>query len=671
MTDCMNQSVFVPGQWALSNRSDIYGIIKGLANVKSASVSISGLDRPDFDSLQLTGLTLDAAAHIQSPQGSAPAAPQGNFDLPSLSGVTYNAVNSLIHLKHTSPLLNSIGYATGLDAIQLPQGQPSAPPLNYPTEGLQDLPPGPGDQTIEAPRFVLGDKPDMVPIRAIDYQPSGLQPVDLSGYMPEYEPPDVSELEWQAELRYEDDADLRAKLQQLMLGGDEVGDWIGSVVQAKLYDADIRELERKTKTQIDQIMERSASRNFSLPNGAAQAEVMREAYTELDDSYTTAQRVKDEVYEAAINTLAEAIGRSIAIEQYHFKLYLRYVRQNLRVYQLNLELATRAYNALVDVFTRVESAVRVRIDAYSQYIRAVSDENQSIAAQAQFTEAQVATYRARVEMFSADVGLRQKSAQVIGADVRQQTFVLSEYQSELRGVMGNLRIVEQNVESLREAVRAYSNHMQWYDDAIGAYEASIEASSSKVAVNAAKFDAYRQLWSAEGDRLSSFNQYLSASTSAFDAALGEYREASGAQREYLGAVVQSLGASTQLASSYAQAAQTMAGWQRSWNTAKISEVAATNDTSVAKGVVGMTQDALVAEAEAHTAKLDAARNAAKATAGGALAQAGATIFQVSASATAGASHRVSGRDTGSNRYSASDRKSFSKVCTYVERPMTI
>jgi len=661
MTDCLKPLVTSAYQWRLADKSGVYNAVNSAANVEGASVGVESLARPVLPNFTFAvdiGPTsaaklLDPGTYIK--RGTPPVL---GGTSPSLEGVTYNAVMSTIALGHKSGVLDDITYQKSLDSIDLPDDEPDSAPKNYPERRPEGDAGDAGLPDLVAPEFELGDRPGMLPIQPIDFEPSGIEPIDLSDYMPEYEPPDVSELDWQPELGYEEDANLRSKLQQLMEGADEIAHWIGATVQGKLYQSDIRELERRTKTQIDKIMDQTAGANFSLPHGPAEQLVLQVAGEELEESYKASQRIRDEVFDAAV-------------KQYHFKLYMRYLRQNLRVYQLNLELATKAYNALVEIYGLIERSIGVHVDAYNQYVSAVNAENRAITTQVAFTEAEVATYRARVQMYASEVGLRQKSAQVQKDDVRNQALVFGEYQAQLRGTMADLEIVQTNIEGFQEAVRAYSNQTQWYDSALSAYDAHVDAGLSQISVDESKFENYRRLWAAEGDRMGAYREYLQASTSAMDASLRDHRAAVQAQQSYLSSINESLGASLQAVSSYSQAAGVSARHVGSFNAADVSYISAQNDVNVAEAVADMSEDAIAVEAKAQYAKLDAANEAAKVTAAGALAQASSAIFQVGLSATGSSSERVSGRDTGSERYSRNQRKDFSKVCTYVERPMEI
>ena len=670
MSRCMNTAAVSVWGFDPASRSGVYNFVKGKAGLSGASTDVVLITPPDFYGLDVPTASSASGASIQGPQGEPPVAPEGEFTPPSLTGVTYTAAQSLINFAFQAPMIGPVSYLDGLDQLPLPSSIPEPPPLNYPQQGLERIPNGPGDLTVEPTEFELDDWPELVRLQRIDFEPTEMDQLDLSDFFEDYEPPDVDVLDWQDELIYEQDEALIEKVSHLLQGNDEIVGWL-STAQEKLYLADTRQLPKQTKQRIDQIMEDAAGKNFSLPHGPAEALVLNQASDELEERFRVTQKIRDEVYEASMNALTAAISRAIAIEQYHFKLHMRYLQQNLRVYRLNLEMATLALNTMIEVYSKLEARVALQVDAYNLYVRTVMENNQSLIAQFQFDEAAIARYRAQVEMYSADVGLTQKSAQVAATDVRQQAFVFTEYNSKLRGTMANLQIVEQNLNAFREAVRAHSNQTQWYDAALTAYETSIDTTASKIAVDGTKFDVYRQLWGAEGDRVSAYNQYLDASMSAFNANMQDYREAVSAQRDYIGTVVQSLGVGAEAAGAYSQAAQAMAGFQRAYNSATVSEASANAALNLSDGVTNMVNQALRAEAQAHEAKLDAASEAAKVTAAGALAQAGAAIFQVSASATAGASHRVSGRDSGGNRFSASDRKSFSKVCTYVERPMTL
>lgn len=647
----------------LAPDSAIFNAVEGLINL-DAAVNNFDLKKPNFKNINLGAVVQNEAdAELEAlPAFNPGKAPLARFDLPSLSGASYRALMSVIDFTHSSPVVPQIQYQEGEDGLPIPKLTISPPPLDYPQEALLDLPAAPNVQPVAAPELQIGEKPELKRIQRIDYDLKPIDPLDLSDLGIDYTPPDISELEWRDEIKYETDADLRKKLEELMQGQDEVGRWLSGLVQERLYASNIRPLSLKTKQEIDAIFADAAARGISMPTGEVEAKVEQVAKRELEESYKQAIAVRDEVYQASINAVTEAVQRSIAVERYHFKLYVRYVRQNLEVYKLNLQLATKAYNALVEVFNTLLRIVTTKVDAYNLFVAAVVAQSQALGDQARLSQAEVDTYRARVDMFRADVRVLNAVADVQQIDAKQQTLPLEEYEATLRGTLANLEIVKQNVAAYREAVNAYADATNWYQGALQAYEASIDASASKVAVGQANFDAYRQLWGAEKDRISAYEKYVSESLSLHRAELERYREAVGSQRRYLSALNQVVEASASAIASYATVARAQQSYVSDYNNASIGYTAAQDSTNISIALTEMAQQGIDAEAVAAEAKLDAAKRSVDLRAAGALSQVASTIFQVNLSASGSAAERVSGQDSGSTRIGLRQSKSWSKQC---------
>lgn len=672
MADCLSAVSWAADQFALRSTSDLFDRIDSATTFQSEDVSVGNILPPDFPALVLgapIGGVVDAA--LTDPSFSSYAGPTGSFRLPELQQVAYNAVQSLVDFGHDSQLIPDIDYVEGLDQLVCPDVDLPLPPLDYPTEGALNLPDPVDLVDLQAPDLSrLGDKPLLRSIDYVPYELSNLEPLDLSADLPVYEPPDVDALGWQDELIYVDDEPLREALLQFLEGEGEVRRWLEGVVQDRLYQSGTRTFDLEAKRQIDQVMNEAGARNFSLPNGSTEQRVMAVAGDELEKSYQVSQQIRDEVYEASMNTLTAAIQQSIQVERYHFGLYTRYVRQNLQVYRLNLQLAGDIYNTMVQVTNSISGILRAKLDAYNQYVSAISDENRAVVAQTAFSDAEVESFLAELRMYDADVSLLRKAVQARSADIRDQTLLLARHEIELRGELANVQVLQQNVSAFQRAIQAHGTSLQWQDDVLACFESGVSAASSKASVNNQKFESYRQLLRAEASRSSSYNQYISATTSVLDAEIGRFRRAADAQRTYLSSINSALRDSVSAVSAYSSMAGDSARHAGAYNAAKISYTAAKNDTKVSQAVMDMTQDALDAEVAVQQNRLDAAQERARVTAAGALAQASSTIFGIRVSADGRASERVSGRDSGRISFSGANRRTYSKSCIQNIEPTT-
>ena len=670
MSDCLQAYSVSALRHDLSDDSAIFNAVADMIDL-SAQVSDVDLTLPDFANVSLgANIKADADVELEKPVFDLGAAPTASFDMPDLSGVSYRALLDVINFSHNSPLVPSIAYEDGEDGLAVPDVSVSDPPLDYPQEALITLPDAPGVEPVDAPDLQIGEKPDLQGIRRIDYQLDDIQPLDLSEFDAEYQPPDLSELDWQDEIKYEDDAELRAKLEELMRGDGEAALWVSGMVQDQLHESNIRGVDLKTKREIDAVFADAAARGLSMPSGDVEGKVERIAGAELEEAYQQANAVRDEVYEASIRAVTEAVQRSVAVERYHFQLYRRYARQNVQVYKLNLQMASQAYNSLIQVFNTMQRMVAARLDAYNQFVDAIVAQNEALGDQARLSQAEVDTYRARVDMYRTDVRTLGAAADAQRVDAKQQTLPLDEYEATLRGTLANIDIIRQNVAAYRTAVNTYSDATNWFQDALQAYESSVDASASSVSVGVANFDAYRQLWGAERDRIGAYESYVSDSTSLMDSELQRFSTAAQAQRQYLSSLNRVVDASTLAIGAHADIASAQQGYVSDYNRANIGYTAAQDSVNIADATVSMSQAAIDAEAKAEEAKLGAAKRSVDLRAAGALSQAASSIFQVSLSASGNATERVQGRSSGAIRNSVQNRRSWSKQCSERIRPTT-
>lgn len=671
MADCLSAVGWSASQFALGDTSDIFDLVDSATNFTGESVDVGQILPPEIPALVLgTELADPTFAGLIDPSQPPRTPPGAAFTSPNFEQAAYQAVVSLIDFAHNSDLISDISYVDGLDFVEPPDTDMPAPPLDYPTSGTLPVPEAPPRADLDAPDFSeLGTKPTLRPIEFTPFTLSGLEPLDLCADIPEYEPPDAALMPWRDEVFYEDDEGFRATLKQLMAGDGELARWVEGLTQQKLYEQLTRTHDLEAKRQIDRVMADAAARNFSLPNGPTEERVMAVAGEELEKGFQASVQVRDEVYQASMNALTTAIQQAIRVERYHFGLHVRYLRQNLRVYQLNLALAADAYNTLVQVTNTLVGFIRAKVDAYNQYVSALTDENRAVLAQTAFSDAEVDTFLARLGMYDADVSLLRKAVQTRSADIRDQAAALTEYELALRGELANADVLQQNVSAFQRAIQAHNTSLQWQDDVLAAYEAAVNASGSKAQVEESKFGSYRRLLAAEGARADSYRNYVNSSLSVLDAEIRRFRQAADSQQNYLASIRDALGSSFSAVSTIAGIAEDSARHAGSYNAARISYTAATNDTEVAKSVLDMTREALAAEVAVQRNRLDAARESARVTAAGALSQASSTIFGIRVSADGRASERVSGRDSGRLSFSGQNRRTYAKQCVQDIQPL--
>lgn len=668
MADCASRLIGELFHMGLADDSALFRTVSDMVAIAADELQDTFLTPPNFKAVDVNvpvgGVGDGRLQDVTYLSLGAP--PELDTEIPDLESATYKAIVSLVDLDHVSPTIPDISYRTAHEPIALPDVEPDPAPLAYPFEEVIDLPAPPGVGTVPIPTFTVGNYPALFEIEDLQFVPEELGLFEAGG-LDDIDLPDPELLDWQDELTYGDDADLRQTLKDLMAGDGELGLWVQELAQSKLYDAGTRKIPVEVKQQLDQIFSGAAASGMSLPAGSVDKSVATLSLGELDQSFDTAHEVGGEVFAAAAESLLAAITSSVQVERYHFQLFMRYLQQNLRVYQINLRLASEIFTQVAAIYNHAVRYVRLQVDAYNQYAQAISALNRAIAANTDLFSARVQTFLARVGMYRADVSLRRKAAQLQRHDVRQQVFPLDEYRAELQGKLANIAIVRQNVEAFQKSVQAYSRQFEWAEDSISAFEAATDAGASAASVNEEKLTAYRRLWSSEGDRASAYRDYVQSSFGVFEDEMRRYREVVGTQRDYLSAVNQALTTAGRNSETYATLVSSIYAHAEDYNTAKVGYTEAHDAIQLSDSAIRMAEDTITAQAKAHEARLDAARESAKLTAAGALAQASSAIFQLSISADGTASQRVSGRDAGSVRTSGQDRKSFSSRCVRTAR----
>jgi len=648
-----------------SMSSGVFDAVSGMLDASTQADTV-----PDFVDVQFNNVDLQVdiagagSSALQEPTFSRSTAPRPpNVAPPSLTRATYEAFQSLIAYAHTSPVIQDIVYPEYVEAVGTLNSRPADPPLDYPQADLLGTYDWAKPAEPAKPDMYVEDYPDWQPIRRRDFQPLDLSLLEFDYSDLVYEPPDVREMEQRTELRYDDDLDLRERIKQILLGTDEeVNQWLLRTTQESFMAVALRGRREKVSKEIEQAFEAAAARNISLPYGGLDAIAAEIAEAELDEKYVAIQEVRGEVYEAATNAVITSMQRALQIENNHFQLFMRYARQNLQVYKLNLQLATTAYEAVLGIFDKIVQALNTEVEAYNQYVSAMMAQNSALGDQASLTQAQVQSFLAKVQAYSTRIDVKRAATEVVSTDVRLQTMDVQAYGARLQADLANVQIVEQNIDAFRKAIKAHSDSFKWYDEAMGAYESWLSAKTSAIDVNESKVQAYSKLWSSEDRRISAFSDYVSQSISQMEAEIQRYKEAVRTQREFLSGISQAANSTMQAINAYESAVRDEQGYVRDYNSASISFQAGQYSQSISEAKKELAQQSIDAESEAQFARLEAAKAAATLVTAGALAQAANTIMQVSVGARGSASENVSGQDSGVLSTSVQNSKSWRKAC---------
>lgn len=669
MADCLQYLAAGVLNYNVSDKSDLYKDIQDTIGVRNVSVGVGQMDPPTIGSVVFDIDSPDKQkVGLDRPQKSFVTPPTMEVQLPSLEEVTYKAVQPVIdYVFHDKPIAD-ISYESSVKPVRPNYRHAQRPPLDYPTVDRGEIP-APDNYYTAPPKIDFGKKPTLPTIIPETFNEPELAPLDISDLLPD--PPDVQidPLEFQERLKYDEDLELKDQVLQV-LSSRYPGrrDWYR--LQGVLLEGDVSTLKREVREATEKVFEDAAKRNFSSSYGLVDKAHARIYEAEHEKRLAASEKIRIELRDRAHEIVLTCMTTAFKIEQNHFRLYMRYIRQNVKVYAHNLRLAERAYNLVLELYKTRERIVATQIQAYNNYVRAVAQQNDAVNAEIEFQAALNAVYRAKADMHAADARTQGHMARVAAIDAEQQRLPLDAYASQLRGEVKNLSLVRQNIQSYREAINAYSQYYQWFDSAMQARESEVNAVTSQVAVTQEKLQAYEQLWRHEGARSSAYEQYLSASTSAMDSELQNFRAAVSAQRDYLNVALQALGDSRTAVGSYARASATAAQDADNFNSANIAYTDAERSIEVADAQRATAEEALSADTQVQLARLDMAYEEARLRSAGALSQAGSSIFQTNVQARGTSAHRVSGRDGGDVRASAQQRRTFDKRCTYVVQPAT-
>jgi hypothetical protein len=487
-------------------------------------------------------------------------------------------------------------------------------------------------------------------------EPLQLDPVDPVDF--EFQP---ELLAWQDELVFSEDADLQARVKNV-LAGREFAPWVSEVVQRLLVSSDTRTLSSEVKQALDNILDDGAARGYSLPTGAVMARTMEVSSRQVEAEYEAAKKVMSEVYAAAMDLLSTAVAQALRIERYHFALYMRYVQQNLKVYRANIQIAAAVYNALASIVNRFYDWLRLHVEAYNAYVDSVLDVASAKAEELSLARVDVSNAQSQVLMYRADVGVYKASADVARLEVERSVIPLDVYAAQIEGAMANLQIVQQNVEAYKQAVRNYSQAFDWLTDKFAAYEAAIRADSSGIQVTSANVDAYRRLWSAEQRRISAYEDYLRSTLSVFNEEMQRFNTAARAQRNYFSLLRSAANSAMQVLSTAVSAQERKLRADETKVQADLSKNLADAEVALSELQTDHASWSLAATATSTNAKLDAALRSIQMRAAGALSQIASSIYQVSFGAQTTSSDTLSGQWGSQRSINMARRRTWSNDC---------
>lgn len=585
---------------------------------------------------------------------------------PDLLEAFYQAATDAVNFAFQPPVVPQVGYSSGKGHLQLPDVTPSPAPVVYPQEAIPDLPPEPIYTIETAPSITIDAAPDLQAIQILDYNPTHLEPFELTAVdLGDW--PDVDDVDYLGYVEFDEDADFRERLKELMRGDGVLRDWV--LTLPVMQEADTRTVRIESKKEADKAFVEAAARNFPLAAGFVDAVVIEVEEKALEKRFEAATKGYSEVAEDALKVVATAISMAARVEKYHIANYLSYIHRNVKLYRINTAIAQAGYNALVEIYNMAAQITSMEVEEFNRYVQAIQEQNRAAAGRADLMGAQVENFGSRIGMFEAQVGVLRSAARVLSVDGESRLLPLTEYTALIQGKVAQLGVVKENIKSYMQAVDNYSKAGRWLDDVVGAYEAAVQAESSKVGVTEANIRAFREMLSTEKGRISDYKNYVQESFSVLDAEMRRYNEAMSAQRKYLGEVTQAVEVSAQTIGTYADFMRQKGSAVQHYNAAHRSYAEARDRLGLAGDNNSMLQQSLNNSALVEKERIRAAIEAIKAKTGGALAQAAASISQVSVSAAAKFDESVSRNANVRNSLSYSSKTNWSKSCVSEARAL--
>lgn len=589
-----------------------------------------------------------------------------NFDFESAA---YRAANSTIEAAYNVATLAPVNYSTGREGIWRSVDAVAPPPLAYPQAPYVEIPEA-VIQDVVKPVLELGKQPDLQLIPSVDLSLPGVPSADLARYVSDFSVPDVSELVYPERIEYTADADLIAKIKRLIQGDDELLEWVNEISQQKLEKVIVRHFAEDVQAEINKVLSQAAARGFCAPVGFVDAQVIQLADKELRERLKVSEKVRDEIFQSSFEVVARSIASTVAIEKYHLALYLKYVRQVIETYKLNLSLAVKLASHLESVLATAKRFVALQVDAYNALVSGVEAYNSVQLDAIKLVKAQIDTLAARVEMYATDIRTASAKTEVDAIEVDKKAIAYKLYESKLRGVLANIDIAQQNVAAYSYAVDAYGKSMAGIADAVSAYEKYISAQMSKISVDDANISAYKKLIAAERDRLSGYEQVVSKNIQLLDDEIASYKQAIVAEGSVISNYLNTLEQSSAILSTYYDYVRAVYGAVSDYARANVSYTAGKSTLDLLSASTEADVNLLNMDREAILAALDASRRTIKARTAGALSQAASSVVQVGTSLAGSVDESVSGAASAAMSASTDNNLRFSSSCEEVIRPAT-
>lgn len=428
---------------------------------------------------------VDSLVKIDIPQASFNIP----FDVPVDLGAPFTKPDAptapnLIPATIAAPASVSIGSAPIIATPAFPAFDSAPPQFNSPTAPAPfQGDPGPAPALTapdvpDAPTFIQPTAPDLFPI-ALPSLPD-LDIPQFTSLVPAL-PPDLPITSFTyTDPGYIDQFGLDSVMGNLFTSKMLLGKTgLPDDVEQALFDRARSRSDASSNIEVQNAMEEWSSRGFTLPGGEISRKVDA-ARQKAQDARNAANRdINIQVYNILIDQLKLAIQNGIALSGLLINLYNTVQDRALRSLIAISQAAVATYNAKVAMYTAGLQAYAIQAQVYKDQIEAES--------------LKVEIYRNEVEAQKAIAQINEVDAEIYKTKVEAIQAFAEVYRIQIAAVQARVDVERLQVEAYRSTVEAFAQQVLAKRAEFEGYKYEVEAEATKVTAYEAETRAFGEL----------------------------------------------------------------------------------------------------------------------------------------------------------------------------------
>jgi hypothetical protein len=639
VTDTVNDKLVTVRQWA--NRAQ--------TAAETAINSVGTFQVPTIDIAATAAPTLAAPVN---PSLSTPPLPSV-FSSPVSVGFSESGQVTLVEPNEIPEPV----YGTP----ELPADRPSltAPtaPLEYPTAEIPQLPAAPVLGSPQAPDLQRPDEPLFVSMAL-----GAFELPEISAY--EEVPPDAAETlaSLEAELNKLNDLanvsttafkqtietdviatqidaglvdQYNAATKLAVTPGNKVGYLADLAENTRTFEID--KIDKEASRKVDELFSNWAARNFSIAPGMLMDSV-------LDVQETVAEKVREVNSQVSLEISQK---RQALVEMHYkwfrticdlaFELHMKLVRREVWKEKLRVELAMEQYNTTLSLFKAALGTNLTLVEAWEVQSRATLETGQAVPRELEGLLATTSEGQARLQMFSADSQLQEAKVDVYRSQTQLATAPLEVYKAKMGGLRSQSEVVLSNIQAYGAAVKAYAASVDAASAELDAFAAQAQAVTSGASVAETNTRAYGEYIQQSSRRYEAYRTFMSAQSDVLRANLSSFQAATQTNETFMRAQAAKVSAQAEITLARVSAFTNSIQAYGSYNRALSQYSAASLNHAMTAAENATRVQALAAQAQAETDRVNAGAISAKAQALAGLAQGAMSAMYVSASSQAAGS----------------------------------